>query len=69
MQQRRTIRVSSRNQILIPLRVREQLHIKSGDRLLVEVCGNVITCTLQKDGDASPAMESAIKRLDADDSY
>ncbi len=42
MRQRQTVKVSSRYQIAVPRRVREQLRIKSGDRLLVEVRGNVI---------------------------
>jgi len=42
MAQRQTVKVSSRYQIAVPRRVREALSIKSGDRLLVEVRGNII---------------------------
>ena len=42
MKQKQTVKVSSRYQIAVPQRVREELSIKRGDRLLVEVRGNVI---------------------------
>jgi AbrB family looped-hinge helix DNA binding protein len=42
MKQRQTVKVSSRYQIAVPQSVRQQLGIASGDRLLVQVRGNVI---------------------------
>jgi AbrB family looped-hinge helix DNA binding protein len=42
MHPQQSVKVSSRYQIAVPRRVREQLGIKSGDRLLVEVRGSVI---------------------------
>ena len=42
MKRKQTVKVSSRYQIAVPQRVREQLGINSGDRLLVEVRGNAI---------------------------
>lgn len=35
-----SVRVNSRNQITLPTAMRRQLHIKSGDSLLVELCGD-----------------------------
>ena len=37
-----SVKVSSRNQIALPSAVRKQLNIQAGDRLLVDVQGDVI---------------------------
>jgi AbrB family looped-hinge helix DNA binding protein len=41
------VKVSSRNQIAVPSRVREQLNIRSGDRLLVDIQDGVIVLVPQ----------------------
>lgn len=42
MNQSNSVKVSSRNQIALPSAVRKQLNIQAGDRLLVDVQGDVI---------------------------
>ena len=42
MQSQQRVKVSSRYQIAVPKRVRDQLKIKQGDHLLVEVRGSVV---------------------------
>lgn len=44
-----TVKISSRYQIAIPRTTREQLHLKKGDRLLVDVQGNMIILVPQPD--------------------
>ncbi len=44
-----TVKVSSRYQISIPRIARQQLNIKKGDRLLVDVQGNMIILVPQPD--------------------
>ncbi|RME49177.1 MAG: AbrB/MazE/SpoVT family DNA-binding domain-containing protein [Chloroflexi bacterium] len=40
-----TVKVSSRNQIALPSEARKQLHIRPGDRLLVDVQDGVLVLT------------------------
>lgn len=42
MRDRQSVKISSRNQIAVPKSVREQLRLRSGDRLLVQVRGRII---------------------------
>jgi AbrB family looped-hinge helix DNA binding protein len=42
-----TVKVSSRNQIVVPRQAREQLKIKPGDRLIVDVQGDLMVLLLE----------------------
>jgi AbrB family looped-hinge helix DNA binding protein len=44
-----TVKVSSRNQIVVPRQAREQLKIKPGDRLIVDVQGSLIVLSPEPD--------------------
>ncbi len=64
-----TVKVSKRHQIAVPASARQQLHIQSGDRLLVDVQDGIIILVPQpeKYADALKGLHHEIwEDLDAD---